>query len=540
MYTCRAAAEETKGLALKANLITFRTSPTAQGENINDKYGRMTRSERFRRLLDHIALLKAETLCFAAGCVNQAVIDQVKKSFPEAGRDFELAMHEAASGTQNPDFYLSRTEYWSIDILDNDHSSIRKALQLAFDLVSSHSNFESLASEILKIDTDRGPLQDLTDWPSFYEVLKWKPDSWAIPDDLELSRIELMAIWDIQFKYCPPIRHIENPLRLKYRFSAGSLAINFLTRYHAHRNHMRLIQIYEDENSISDPWDHIYGLFPFYLENPQIQIEWHVNLLNGIFPYSVDSLTDLAEMDSMSIAENCMRKSNRFERLLERLIQWIDVAIDLPVPSTSFSLIFGNGPKQYDSWPIWAAVKHILMLYEAMFTCARMKNLDEYLLHHRFWPRYSPSRDIPAHIAEEIRFTGSVNFHRWHGTNAHPPSWLLDNFILVVRHMVLRTSKRIRFSDTAPLDPVCDVASLMEKISLMSIKEMREEWTNAISVELHFPKEWVTDMCKTYLFSNHYLRRMISAQPSDVLMQRVQPPRRSGRRRKKVKAVVSG
>ncbi|PSN63009.1 hypothetical protein BS50DRAFT_576838 [Corynespora cassiicola Philippines] len=516
MYTCRATAEEMKGLALQANIVTFRPSSTAVGENTDDNHGPMTISERFRHLLNYVALLKIETLYHAADCITEESMEQIEKAFPEAAIKLDRALHDVYHKRDSPEHHTFEAEYLGTSVHLDDRSSLRNAINFAFDLVSSHSRFESLASRILDSNTLRGPLRHLTDWDSFYEVLKWRPEAWDIPDELDISRIEGLVIWDIQFIYSEIPEHIENPYRFRYYFSAASIAIDFLKRYTSHRQNMRIIRIQEDKKFISHPWSHINGLVPFYAENSRLQIIWHVSLLHAILPCGVNTLAFLAEIESLSHAEDYMRNSHFLENVLVPLISWVEAAVSVPIPSNSFTLVLDNGSKDDTIWPVWNAIKHALMLYEILFKCAQLKNIDEALLTRKLSVQWPLTGLMPI-LSDEDDYTSGINFRMDYGAKEYTPSWLLANFVHVVKHMILRKSTRIKFSAATPLEPVWDIEGLMENIHAMSLREMREAWSHKISEQTTFPAEWVTDMCRAYLFNDHCLNRMLSARSSDVL-----------------------
>lgn len=139
----------------------------------------------------------------------------------------------------------------------------------------------------------------------------------------------------------------------KYRFSAASLAIRFLSRLPVHlRMHLRKIRLHEDRVSVAYPETHAQGLIRFCVENPKLRIERRLDLWRNVF----QSLWYDDEVDALlfSFEDRWVTDTTDNERgpglwsmpLTHKIALWMMEALallPLGMPKESFTLILDGG-----------------------------------------------------------------------------------------------------------------------------------------------------------------------------------------------------
>lgn len=134
--------------------------------------------------------------------------------------------------------------------------------------------------------------------------------AWSIPTDADLLKLSQPYAWKAtdfcENDYCHSSRQLhtaefwngprcyidemdsglelESQNRGKYRFSAASVAIKFLSSLTSEmRLHLRHLRLLEDNVSVAFPESHAQGLISFCIENPKLYVERRVSLWKAIF-----------------------------------------------------------------------------------------------------------------------------------------------------------------------------------------------------------------------------------------------------------------
>jgi hypothetical protein len=83
MLTCKQAAEEMEGVALRHNTLTF-TAASSEREQV-EYQGLRSKAGRFHCLLLYVQLAKMEMLRQAARCITEEILSQITERYPAAG-----------------------------------------------------------------------------------------------------------------------------------------------------------------------------------------------------------------------------------------------------------------------------------------------------------------------------------------------------------------------------------------------------------------------------------------------------------------------
>ena len=111
-----------------------------------------------------------------------------------------------------------------------------------------------------------------------FQVINWRPALWWIPSQQDLDEVAKFlspepdgSIYDATGR--------GRELRPRYCLSAAATAIQYLgCLTPQNRMHLRKVTRQEDHTNGGLPQTHARGLVPFYVENPQLQVERRVDI----------------------------------------------------------------------------------------------------------------------------------------------------------------------------------------------------------------------------------------------------------------------
>lgn len=262
---------------------------------------------------------------------------------------------------------------------------MRKAIMHALKLTSDHDCFSN------------GPAAQRPTFPPREMVaLDSEFPAWSLPTDADLDKLSRPYAWKTtgfcENTYCHASRQLhtaefwngpryhpmtandlpnflarvvspeeqseqyESDNRGKYRFSAASVAINFLSRLPSNlRLHLRHIRLLENNVCVAFPESHAQGLISFCVENPKLRVERRVNLWKAIFQqpsYSNeewDTVNDLEGVPEMQYlgAKICDETGFSTVSVTNNLALWImEAAALVPagMPENSFTLVLDGSP----------------------------------------------------------------------------------------------------------------------------------------------------------------------------------------------------
>ncbi|KAL7938255.1 hypothetical protein V8C35DRAFT_291399 [Trichoderma chlorosporum] len=141
----------------------------------------------------------------------------------------------------------------------------------------------------------------------------------------------------------------------KYRFSAASVAVRFLSRLPKYlRLCLRDIRLHEDAVSVANPECHAQGLIEFCIENPNLRIERRLDLWRNVFQspsMAMDNLVFIFENQWEASGEDDAGRGRGLcsYSLSESVALWITEAlalIPLGMPRSSFKLVLDAGESQ--------------------------------------------------------------------------------------------------------------------------------------------------------------------------------------------------
>ncbi|QPC74463.1 hypothetical protein HYE68_005215 [Fusarium pseudograminearum] len=199
-----------------------------------------------------------------------------------------------------------------------------------------------------------------------HDFLGLRFETWAIPSRSQVaSAMDRLGIPDFAWKLSETWIYEENPLSLgppefddedppfdfefrtreKIRFSAASSAIRFIGLLSTtQRTSIRTIVLHEDSASVNDMSLHGYGLVPFLKENPALQIQRRINIINTL--HAVCHVATAV----WEVLYDTMNWSLRDETLIPNLSRWLLNAAGasnegIPVGSLTLLLETDDNPK---------------------------------------------------------------------------------------------------------------------------------------------------------------------------------------------------
>ena len=365
--SCKQAAEEIQGAAMRANTITFLPARShkdgVEFNNLSSKAG------RFERLLQTSRRMKMHILHHVArsGCVTNTILDEVAARFPGISR-FYRAVYSAIEHGQ--DLYEPNAPFRDDHIWRwQTSATLCEAIQHTLDLASSHPAFDDAAAR-----ASSSPFLCYDMMPPFLPgshkaVLAWNPPWWLIPTESDLA---------LESHLADPMRrdrigYLDRPepvVPVAWYFSAAAIAINFLQRL-PRVERMRLretIIINEDKRGVGYPESHVRGLSPFLTESPHLRLELHVGFWNNLM-----HLQWLEPPNHQPSSHNSISKVS----MLRPLADFLEELSSFMSPEFSIQAIkvFIEGQKA-ESVGLWEMIKHAASLQEALV------DSDHFKQHH--------------------------------------------------------------------------------------------------------------------------------------------------------------
>ncbi|KAH8779771.1 hypothetical protein F5883DRAFT_407430, partial [Diaporthe sp. PMI_573] len=153
-----------------------------------------------------------------------------------------------------------------------------------------------------------------------------------------------------------PEIEMESENRGKYRFSAASVAIKFLSSLPSKlRLHLRHIRLLENNVCVAFPESHAQGLISFCVENPKLRVERRVSLWKTIFQQPTDLYAFSETVNDLNTVPEYQEMRARGDadtgfstvRITNNLALWImEAAALIPagMPEESFTLVLDGAP----------------------------------------------------------------------------------------------------------------------------------------------------------------------------------------------------
>ena len=245
MYTCKLIAQEMKGLAFNLNLITL---STFYSDSMSARIG------KYEKLLKgHTALHRQESRLLTPGwyLLDNPTYDEICRNFP----GFKPVMDCMRSRV------YANVEY---NTWGESETACQKFITETVRVLSQQSGYDHKLREETGITNPQ-------------EILSLPQTPWIIPDTHTLDNMARVLDFERDVTYA-------ESFQWKFRLSAASVAIRFLTSLPAQtRHHLRNILLLEDKSSSVLPETHAQGLIDFCRENPRIRIERRVSIWRAIW-----------------------------------------------------------------------------------------------------------------------------------------------------------------------------------------------------------------------------------------------------------------
>ncbi|KAF5633991.1 exopolygalacturonase B [Fusarium tjaetaba] len=256
-----------------------------------------------------------------------------------------------------------------------------------------------------------------------YELLGWEHRSsdrllnfldqsfkpWDVPHPDVLAEMERRYsddhLWS-KLEAWGPDEHQKKEYLAKFRFSAASAAIDWLTKVPAKKRVcIRGLGIIEDYPSVGRQECHAAGLVPFCKENPQLRISHRVSMLNVIFSRALlrraTSFASLRAYARHEIGEVAFKEASSAS--FSEIANWLAETVSLPeagMPNGAYTFTLDGEPIPVICSRIF---QHIVLRKEAM--------------------RITMKQSLPS-LDEGTRLDIAPRLHRGHG-NAF--AQLIDN-----------------------------------------------------------------------------------------------------------------
>ena len=272
--TCKAIAEEMRGVSLQVNTVTF--VPGCEETQGLVPHQAPPRACRFEHLLFATRWTKLVMLHYAAECVTETDLEMVIKAYPAISNVFRSCFRAIRSG------FDCRMMSWHSQIpRDVFTTSFCDAVQYTLDLIANHPKFEELISKACE-SPERYP------WPqppfmqgTHRQVLRWRPNAWLIPTDHELCRMESL----LTTLQAPPRERAKTYQETNVYFSATAICIATLDRLTPRaRKQLRSINLREDCRGVGNPEVHAEGLINYCKENRKLQFRMQASFSTMLAP----------------------------------------------------------------------------------------------------------------------------------------------------------------------------------------------------------------------------------------------------------------
>ncbi|KAL4725856.1 hypothetical protein ACLX1H_006530 [Fusarium chlamydosporum] len=171
----------------------------------------------------------------------------------------------------------------------------------------------------------------------------WKlPDMWSYDDSFCLRAGKNPSVGEFSEEFNNPTIDFTFRTREKIRFSAAASAIRFLAKLpRTQRCQIRKISLYEDLPAVNVMSLHGQGLVPFLKENPLLQVERRVSVVDCI----MNHYGHTTNVENLSATWEVTKHID--ESFIPKLSCWLLDALalaDADIPPGSFTLFLESGP----------------------------------------------------------------------------------------------------------------------------------------------------------------------------------------------------
>ncbi|KAJ3529988.1 hypothetical protein NM208_g9522 [Fusarium decemcellulare] len=337
MYTCSTIAAETKGLPLSVNTISFSTVYHKDWSSWAIRFHCLHSAQRLRRFDSLVSSLNNITPDIHAQLAAKfplfiTLFIQLLEEEIEPNRSDLAAFFSSTSYRDPAEYMLHWSYYWGRGNREGEClSMVHQATEYALQLLAQARN-EKLDELSSQEPSPQGDRLDLVG--QCYEP--WAIPSWS---DLEATGRELQDehMWQL----------LKNrPDHFKFRFSATAVAIRFLRHLSdSNRLSIRKIILDEDHMAVGDPECHAQGLIPFCKENPRLQIERRVSLINNI----LQRASHYEPFDKNELEESARAGYRDFSPglITEEVTHWLVEALavmDAGMPAGAFTFVLDGEP----------------------------------------------------------------------------------------------------------------------------------------------------------------------------------------------------
>lgn len=317
----RTIRDETRGLALEFNTLHFSSD---YDDSLQERAG------RFNALLgieEHLKTCYMIRNAARSGCFDDAICAHVERQHPQY---MALIRKLQARRLVNLD-----SRMWK-----EMPSESRKFVTSTLAAIAAQPHFSN-STKHTPLWTPKNGGHDPT------EVIAHECKPWELPTDEDIiamthlvgpeNRVDASRWTDIRYRD-----------RLKYRFSAATMAIFFLESTSLDtRLQIRKVVLHEENKAVAWPECHAQGLIPFCQHNPKLQIERRVDLWKAILPAASTCLVDYDDVSPAILHQtrcDCVRADLVTAGLHNQgcIASWIMEVTALQshgMPSQSFRLV---------------------------------------------------------------------------------------------------------------------------------------------------------------------------------------------------------
>ena len=272
--TCKAIAEEMRGVSLQVNTVTF--VPGCEETQGLVPHQAPPRAYRFEHLLYATRWTRLVMLHYAAECVTEHDLAMVVEAHPAVSNVFRSCFRAIRRG-----FDLHMMSWHSQIPRDVFSASFCDAVQHTLDLTAKHPKFEELISKACELSEYYPWSQPPFMQGTHRQVLGWRPNPWLIPTHDELCPMEnLLTTFEGPTKEGAKTYRETNAY-----FSATAICIATLGRLApSARKDLRSINLQEDCRSVANPEVHAEGLISYCMENRKLQFRMQASFSTMLAP----------------------------------------------------------------------------------------------------------------------------------------------------------------------------------------------------------------------------------------------------------------
>ncbi|KAF4808233.1 hypothetical protein CGCSCA5_v012615 [Colletotrichum siamense] len=373
-YTCKIAAQEMSGVALRINTITFSTVTSAELRVLAERFNHFM-IKRFDGDRDG-------AFRFAGFAMPESERQGLKLKYPQFAPLLDRMKHE---GNTHPETRLTTGWDGFVQWYRTGGGRLRSRMGPYGEAPSLYWTFQKDAltaiptSEFGREQIERfwrETRSKLFRLVSALRVVECKIEHWAVPS---AGDMQFLTINQGSNSSSTGSRLRD---RTEYRFSAAAVAIHVLQCLPvSSRKHLRRVILNEDREAVADPQCHGLGLIPFCKENPLLRVERRVSLWRNAFQTDTAYRSPDARykpkyrytpwaMDSAQVTHN--------------VSSWVIEALALEpasMPSGSFSLLLDGQPVPWQCTQVF----QLIVQRDAAWQAAWLLSLDRGILPSLSW-----------------------------------------------------------------------------------------------------------------------------------------------------------